>query len=99
MKDRKTRVVLVVAPSVMERHRTLRAFGLDPRRDGIRYVDKAYGLRGWSRGTAYLALHPENWSTLEGIALDQALGALTRSGQLRIANEKDLIQLKEGAAV
>ncbi|KQV27584.1 hypothetical protein ASC97_04180 [Rhizobium sp. Root1203] len=98
MKDCKTRVVLVVAPSVMERHRTLRAFGLDPSRDGIRYVEKAYGLRGWSRGTPYLALHTENWSTIEGIALDQALGALTRSGQLRIANEKDLAQLKESVS-
>lgn len=96
MREKNTRVVLIVAPDVLQRAETLRTFGLDPARDGLRYIDKAYSLRGWSRGTAYLAIRPGQWSTPRGIELDQVLTALTRSGQLRIANERDLAPLRKG---
>jgi len=83
---------------VLARAATLEAFGLDPSREGLRYIDKAHSLRGWSRGTAYLAMNSGTWSTDRGIELDRVLTALTRNGQLRIANERDLDQLKKGAA-
>ncbi|MFK0330686.1 hypothetical protein ACIQUB_06140 [Rhizobium sp. NPDC090275] len=98
MRERNTRVVLIVAPDVLQRAETLRAFDLDASKDGLRFIDKAYSLRGWSRGTAYLAIQPGRWSTPRGVELDQALTALTRSGQLRIANERDLASLRKGSA-
>lgn len=97
MREKTAKVVLIVGPTVSERAATLKAFGLDPSRDGLRYIDKAYSLRGWSRGTAYLAMNSGTWSTDRGIELDRVLTALTRSGQLRIANERDLDHLKRGA--
>lgn len=97
MQDRKTKVVLIVAPDVLQRAATLAAFGLDASRDGLRYIDKAYSLRGWSRGTAYLAMDCSTWSSARGVDLDRALTALTRSGQLRVANERDLAPLRKSA--
>lgn len=98
MREKKTKVILIVAPGVMERAETLKAFGLDASREGLRYIDKAYGLRGWSRGTAYLAMNSGTWSTERGVELDQVLTALTRKGDLRIANERDLAHLKKEAS-
>lgn len=97
MREKDTRVVLIVAPDVLQRAATLEAFGLDAAKDGLRYIDKAYSLRGWSRGTAYLAIQPECWSSPKGIELDQVLTALTRNGHLRIANERDLAPLRKGS--
>jgi hypothetical protein len=57
----------------------------------MRCVTRPYALRSWSRGTPFIALNRESWPD----ALDKALDALTRNGQLRIANEKDLQELRE----
>lgn len=95
MTREKVRLVLVVAPSKMECHRAAQEFGLDFLKvDRMRFIDNPYHLRGWSRGTAFITFNRRQWSTDNGIALDQALDALTANGHLRIANERDLDELR-----
>jgi hypothetical protein len=92
MKPERTRILLIVAPSVVECHATAREFGLDLRQVGsMRCVTKALNLRGWSRATPFIALHRERWPA----ELDEALHAYTQLGDLRIANDKDLQPLRE----
>ncbi|APO74249.1 hypothetical protein AM571_CH01414 [Rhizobium etli 8C-3] len=94
VKERSTRILLIVAPSKPECFSTAKAFELDMQHVGeMRFVSNPYHLRGWSRGTPFIALHRERWPE----NLDDALHALTVAGQLRIANEKDLKHLKERA--
>jgi hypothetical protein len=94
MKDARTRILLVVAPSIVECYHTAREFGLNLMHVGdMRCVTKAHHLRGWSRATPFIALHRERWPE----DLDQALDALTRLGQLRIASDRDLAPLLERA--
>ncbi|MGO6707620.1 hypothetical protein [Rhizobium johnstonii] len=87
MKDARNRILIIVAPTIVECYRTAREFGLDLLQVGsMRCVTKPHHLRGWSRATPFIALHRERWPE----DLDQALDALTRLGQLRIANDEDL---------
>ncbi|MFC5760544.1 hypothetical protein [Rhizobium sp. GCM10022189] len=92
MKPERTRILLIVGSNIVECHRTARAFGLDLTKVGsMRTVTRPYALRSWSRGTPFIALNRDSWPE----TLDRALDALTRTGQLRIANEKDLEDLRE----
>ncbi|MEH6691305.1 MAG: hypothetical protein V7774_08995 [Pseudorhizobium pelagicum] len=85
-------LLLVVAPSKLECHRTAKQFRLDFRKvERMRFISDPYHLRGWSRGTPFIALHRDRWPE----QLDQALHALTMMGQLRIANDCDLDELRE----
>lgn len=87
------RLLLVVAPSKMECHRTAQEFGLDfSKVEQMRFISDPYHLRGWSRGTPFIALRRDRWPE----KLDQVLHALTVMGQLRVANEGDLDALREG---
>jgi len=92
MKPERIRILLIVGANIVECHHTARAFGLDLAKVGsMRTVTRPYALRSWSRGTPFIALNRASWPE----ALDQALDALTRCGQLRTANEKDLQELRE----
>ncbi|RFB95206.1 hypothetical protein B5K11_09645 [Rhizobium leguminosarum bv. trifolii] len=94
MKPERTRILLIVAPSIVECYRTAREFGLDLLQVGdMRCVTKPHLLRGWTRATPFIALHRERWPE----DLDKALDALTRMGQLRIASNVDLDQFSEKA--
>ncbi|WP_283196589.1 hypothetical protein [Rhizobium sp. BT04] len=87
MRPERKRILLIVAPDIVQCYRTAREFGLDLLQVGdMRCVTKPHLLRGWTRGTPFIALHRERWPE----ALDLALDALTRMGQLRIANDEDL---------
>ncbi|NEK42853.1 hypothetical protein GR250_15645 [Rhizobium leguminosarum] len=87
MKDARTRILLIVAPSIVECYRTAREFGLDLSHVGsMRCVTKAHALRSWTRGTPFIALHRERWPE----DLDLTLDTLMRCGQLRLANDEDL---------
>ncbi|MDX0517367.1 hypothetical protein GOD47_23560 [Sinorhizobium medicae] len=96
MKEGVARILLVVAPSIMECYRTVQYFGIDlgEYAGQLRYISRPYSLIGWKRGTPFVTRDRDHWSTDTGIALDQALWALTRSGQLRIAGEHDLALLR-----
>lgn len=96
MRDRAARILLVVAPSQIECFRTVQHFDIDltVHAGELRYISRPYSLIGWSRGTPFITRDRDHWSTETGIALDQALWALTRSGQLRIAGERDLAPLR-----
>lgn len=95
-------LILIVAPSPIECVLTARAFGLDFCQVGrMRFVSRAHHLRGWSRGTPFLARERSRWNGEGALALDKALDLLTRRGQLRPANDRDLTDflLKEGCGV
>lgn len=96
MKEGAARILLVVAPSIIECYRTVQYFGIDlgEHAGQLRYISRPYSLIGWKRGTPFVTRDRDHWSTETGIALDQALWALTRSGQLRVAGEHDLAPLR-----
>jgi hypothetical protein len=96
MREGVGRILLVVAPSIIECYRTVQYFGIDlgEHAGQLRYISRPYSLIGWKRGTPFVTRNRDQWSTDTGIALDQALWALTRSGQLRIAGENDLSPLR-----
>ncbi|MDX1150190.1 hypothetical protein [Sinorhizobium meliloti] len=96
MREGVARILLVVAPSIIECYRTVQYFGIDlgEHAGQLRYISRPYSLIGWKRGTPFVTRDRDSWSTETGIALDQALWALTRSGQLRIAGEHDLAPLR-----
>jgi hypothetical protein len=91
MKPERTKILLIVGANIVECQHTARAFDLDLSKVGaMRCITRPYTLRGWSRGTPFIALNRATWPE----ALDLALTALTQCGQLRIANEKDLQELQ-----
>ncbi|MDW9726506.1 hypothetical protein GOB91_30150 [Sinorhizobium meliloti] len=96
MREGAARILLVVAPSIIECYRTVQYFGIDlgEYAGQLRYISRPYSLIGWKRGTPFVTRDRDHWSTETGIALDQALWALTRSGQLRVAGEHDLAPLR-----
>lgn len=96
MKDRPSRILLVVAPSAIECYRTVQHFEIDLNEHAaqLRFVSRPYPLIGWRPGTPFITQDRQHWSSDAGIALDQALWALTRTGQLRIAGESDLKDLR-----
>ncbi|MBO0142279.1 hypothetical protein JZX87_14020 [Agrobacterium sp. Ap1] len=90
MMKEKVKLLLIVAPTKLECHATAKEFSLDFLKvDRMRFISNPYHLRGWSRGTPFIALNRSVWPEL----LDKALDALTMSGQLRIANDRDLSEL------
>jgi hypothetical protein len=90
MKD-KVKILLVVAPNKMECHATAKAFDLDfLKAEGLRFISHPYHLRGWSRGTPFIAQNRFRWPE----DFDQVLQVLTMQGQLRIANDLDLADLR-----
>jgi len=91
MMKEKVKLLLIVAPTKLGCHATAKEFGLDFLKvDRMRFISNPYHLRGWSRGTPFIALNRSVWPEL----LDKALDALTMSGQLRIANDRDLAELR-----
>lgn len=94
MRPERTRILLIVAPDIVQCYRTAREFGLDLLQVGdMRCVTKPHLLRGWTRATPFIALNRDRWPE----ELDMALAALTRTGQLRIATDRDLDQFSEKA--
>lgn len=91
-------ILLVIAPTLIECRRTADDFGVDPRAfDRLREIRTAHGLRGWRRGTPFIALHRDAWHrSREGRDLDHVLSAMTLSGRLRIASEHDLAEVQYG---
>lgn len=95
MKPERSRILLIVGSNIVECYHTARAFGLDLTQVGqIRCVTKPLGLRGWSRGTPFIAGNRSSWPE----TLDIALYALTNGGHLRLANDKDLAAFTERLA-
>jgi len=92
------RILLVVAPNLMACIKTAKEFGIEPGlSDGLRTVSQAYKLRGWSRGTPFIAQDRANWAaTRQGKELDMVLDIYVQQGRLRIANEKDLVEAGSG---
>lgn len=95
MTDRPSRILLVIAPSAIECYRTVQHFAIDLNEHAaqLRFITRPYPLIGWRVGTPFITQDRQRWSSDAGIALDQALWALTRTGQLRIASESDLKDL------
>lgn len=94
--DRKPRVLLIVAPTAQECFWTAEAFGLDRMKLGeARCITKPPLLRGWSRGTPFIARDKDRWSTETGAQLARVLDAMMFDGRLRIANPKDLAEFQE----
>jgi hypothetical protein len=92
MRPERTRILLIVGANIVECYRTARVFRLDLSKVGqMRCVTRPLALRSWSRGTPFIALNRESWPE----ALDRTLDALTHSGQLRIASDRDLQDLRE----
>lgn len=96
MKD-KSRILLVIAPSFNECRRTAIEFDLDfAKVEHMRFLHRVPQLRGWTRGTPFIALRRDRWPE----ALDNTLHAMQVKGQLRIATDKDLADLvKAGPAM
>ncbi|NGO64218.1 hypothetical protein G6N76_11065 [Rhizobium daejeonense] len=96
MKD-KSRILLVIAPSFNECRRTAMEFDLDfDKVERMRFLHRVPQLRGWTRGTPFIALRRDHWPE----ALDSTLHAMQVKGQLRIATDRDLADLvKAGTAV
>ena len=93
MKER-TKILLVVAPTIVECRKTLDVFGVDPGAE-IRSVTKAGALRGWSRGTPFICQNRDTWlRDGRGTELDHTLSAMMMSGQLRIASPRDLAEFQ-----
>jgi len=90
------RILLVVAPSRPECERTALAFGVDVEANlnRIRLISSLRALMGWSEGTAFISLGRMFWPHADHSALYLALSALTRSGHLRAADDRDLVPLR-----
>ncbi|NVP56068.1 hypothetical protein [Mycoplana rhizolycopersici] len=96
MRDRPQRILLIVAPTIFECRRAIESFGLDlGHLDRMRSVTRAHHLRGWSRGTPFIAINRETWSRdQQAWDLDRTLDACIVAGRLRIASERDLEELR-----
>lgn len=96
--NRQRRIVLVIAPTLYECRKTLDAFGIPLSNiDEIRSVTKAHHLRGWSRGTPFIALSErDSWfATQSGRELSMVVDAFLLSGRLRIASDAELSDLRQ----
>lgn len=97
MRERKPKILLVVAPNIVEAHKAARAYGIDPVICAglLRTVTHAHRLRGWSHGTPIIATNRATWGrSTETLALDTALDAYLRTGRLRLAGDADISELK-----
>lgn len=91
------RILLVVAPTADEAYATAKAYGIDPACCAglLRTVTSASLLRSWSRGTPFIALHRDTWlRSARGEALERTLDLKQRCGHLRIANQRDIDELR-----
>lgn len=96
MRERRQRILLIVAPTLLECRRAVSEFGLDlDNLDRMRSVTRAHHLRGWSPGTPFIAINRETWSRDQAaLDLDRTLDACIAAGRLRIAGERDLAELR-----
>lgn len=98
---RPKRVLLIVAPSLIECFHAAKEHGLTPPHiDNFRNVTKASQLRGVRPGTPFIAINRKNWtSTPHGFELDQAIDLCLRTGRVRIAQPDDLKACQPNADV
>ena len=98
MLNRPDRVLLIVAPSLVECHRTATEFGLDPRRlCNFRAITKAALLRGTTRGTPFIAIDRDQWCrTPEGRALWLMVNHLETTCQIRPMRADEAAAYQEG---
>lgn len=97
MRERKPKILLVVAPNIVEAHKTAQAYGIDPVICAglLRTVTHAHRLRGWSQGTPVIFTNRATWGrSAEALALDTALDAYLRTGRLRLAGDADISELQ-----
>lgn len=96
-RERKSKILLVVAPSLFQCRKTLDAFGIPlARLADIRSVTKALQLRGWSHGTPFIAADREQWfATQQGAELSMALDAMMLDGRLRVAGQREIDELSK----
>ena len=90
-------VLLVVAPSMFLAHKVAQQWGIDPvLACGLRTVTKPQMLRGWSRGTPFIAAFREEWGGISenGKLLDMVLDLRQRQGAVRMAQDDDLKRVK-----
>ncbi|WP_421358153.1 hypothetical protein [Agrobacterium rosae] len=94
-RERKSKILLVVAPSLYQCRKTLDAFGIPVSRiSDIRSVTKALQLRGWSRGTPFIATVRDQWfASQQGAELSMALDAMMLDGRLRVASQIEIDEL------
>lgn len=101
MIERRPRLLLVVAPTLIECHATVMEFGLDlGRADRMRFITRAQSLRGWSLGTPFIAINRGTWGRDRmAMELDDVLTSMTLRHRLRVAGERDLAPLRVRTAV
>lgn len=94
-REGKSKILLVVAPSLFQCRKTLDAFGIPMSRIAdIRSVTKALQFRGWTRGTPFIASERDQWfATQQGAELSMALDAMMLDGRLRVASQDELDEL------
>lgn len=95
--ERRSKILLVIAPSLYQCRKTLDAYEIPITRIGeIRSVTKALQLRGWSHGAPFIAAERDQWfATQQGTELSLALDAMLLNGRLRVASQSEIDQLKE----
>ncbi len=97
MREKTPKILLVVAPTIVEAHRAALDHGIEPLacRGLLRTVTQAHRLRGWSHGTPVIAGDRASWGrSAETLALETALFAYLRTGRLRLAGDADLRELR-----
>ena len=97
MRDKMPKILLVVAPTIVEAHKAAKAHGIDPQACAglLRTVTQAHRLRGWSQGTPVIFTNRATWGrSPEALALDTALDAYLRTGRLRLAGNADINELQ-----
>ncbi len=90
---RPKRVLLIVAPTLLECFHAAKEYGLTPPHiDNFRKLTKACcQLRGVRAGTPFIAINRRSWAaTPHSFELDQALDLCLRTGRVRIAQPDDL---------
>lgn len=94
---RRSKILLVIAPSLYQCRRTLDAYGIPVSRIGdIRAVTKALQLRGWSHATPFIATGRDQWfATGQGTELSLAVDAMMLDGRLRVASQRELDELTQ----
>lgn len=88
--------LLVIAPTMLMTHQVAQRFGLDPVLcKGLRAIHKPELLRGWSKGTPFIAAFRDDWPLHErGRELSALVDIRISDGTLRIAQDDDLKRVK-----
>lgn len=96
-RERKSKILLVVAPTLFQCRKTLDVFGIPVARiSDIRSVTKALQLRGWSHGTPVISTDRDQWfATQQGAELSMALDAMMLDGRLRVAGQHEIDELSK----